>query len=115
MNSAIADASFVNLLASVPPDVAARLTEKYEADRAEFLKVVEDMVPSKEPKYWAKPSCAKCNGRGIIGTLIKPSGETAVPACSCTEKNYSKWLVEIRRFYNALKEQGRNHETKAAD
>lgn len=113
MRDIVADAAFVNLLGSLPPEVAERLRQKYEADRSEFLQVVEDMVPSKEPKYWAKPSCTTCNGRGIIGTLVKPSGETSIPACSCTSKKYSKWLAEIRHFYNALKEQG--HESKTAD
>lgn len=106
------NAAYENLLKRVPSEVAARLVEKYDAERAQFLKVVEDMLPSKDSSYWAQRSCTKCNGRGIIGTLVKPSGEVVVPACACTAKNYAKWLVKVRQYYNALVEQG--HE-KTAD
>lgn len=108
----VADAALVNMLRNVPPEVAQRITEKYEADREVFLNYVKEHTPSQDPAYWAKRSCTKCNGRGILGTLVKPSGETVVPACSCTSKNYAKWLIEMRQRYNAVKEQG--HE-KTAD
>jgi hypothetical protein len=104
-----ADNAIVNLFASLPPTIADRLKQKYDADRAQFMQVVQDMMPSNEPSYWASRSCTKCHGRGILGTVTKPSGEKVVPACSCTSKNYKKWLVTVRQFYNALKEQG--HET----
>jgi len=102
----ILDESLINMMRSLPPEVAERVRQKYEADRAEFIEVVKDMTPSKDPSYWAKRSCTRCYGRGILGTVVKPSGETTVPACSCIKKNYFKWLVEVRRFFNALKEQG---------
>lgn len=108
-NAEIADEAVTNLLRNLPPEVAERVHAKYDADRQEFLQAVEDMTPSKDPAYWAKSSCTKCYGRGILGTLVKPSGERVVPSCACTSKNYEKWLVTVRQFYNALKEQG--HET----
>lgn len=111
-NQELADAALVNMLRNVPPEVAERITQKYESDRGEFLQFVKEQTPSQDPSYWAKRSCTKCHGRGILGTLVKPSGETVVPACSCTSKNYAKWLKEVRQKYNALKEQG--HE-KTAD
>lgn len=104
------ETALTQMLQSLPPSVAQRVHEKYEADRSEFLKFVEEQKQPQDPKHWAKRSCTKCNGRGILGTLVKPSGEEVVPACSCTSKNYAKWLVKLRQEYNALKEQG--HEKK---
>lgn len=112
MKDEVIEDSIVNLFKSLPPAVADRVREKYEADRAEFLRFVEAQDVPKDSTYWAKDSCTKCNGRGILGTLVKPSGEEVLPVCSCVAKNYSKWLVEQRKVYNSLKEQG--HE-KIAD
>lgn len=107
------DSSLVNMYRKLPPEVAERLQSKYEADRSAFIKWLESRIPSKEPKYWAKSSCTKCHGRGILGTLTTPSGEKVVPACSCTEKRYRAWMIEQRKLFNVQKEQG--HETTAAD
>lgn len=110
----VVDDALVNLLRSLPKEVADRVRDKYEEDRNNFLEFVSEQTPSKDPAYWAKHGCTKCYGRGILGTLTKPSGEKSTPACSCTSKNYAKWLVELRKFYsNKLKEQG--HETTTAD
>ncbi len=108
----VTDDALVNMLSVLPKEVAERVRDKYEEDRSQFLQVVQDMTPSKDPAYWAKRGCTRCYGRGIIGTLTTPSGKKSTPACSCTSKNYAKWLVEVRKFYNTLKEQG--HE-KTAD
>ena len=99
------DAALSNLLQKLPPEVAERVHQKYEADRSEFIRFIEEQNPSQDPKYWAKRSCTKCNGRGILGTLRNVSGEKLLP-CSCTSKNYSKWLVEQRRQYNTTKGAG---------
>ena len=109
------DEAFINLLRSLPTEVADRLHKKYEDDRREFLQVVEDMTPSKDPAYWAKRSCTKCYGRGILGVVIKPSGERVTPACDCTSKLYSRWLVDVRRFYTALKAQGRHEAQQSSN
>lgn len=106
VNGQIADAALMNMLRQLPPEVADRIHQKYEADRGAFLNYVKEHTPSQDPAYWAKRSCTKCHGRGILGTLVKPSGEKVVPACPCTSKNYAKWMVEARQKYNALKEQG---------
>lgn len=109
-----AEASIYNLLQNLPPEVAEIVKQKYEDDRAAYLQVVAEMMPSKDPKYWAKRSCTRCHGRGILGTLINPSGtQIVVPPCSCTAKKYKAWLIDVRKFYNALKEQG--HETTSTD
>lgn len=107
-----ADAAIVNMFRNLPPAVADKLHEKYEEDRRKFIEWLQTVVPSKDPRYWAKRSCTKCHGCGILGTLTTPSGEKVVPACSCTEKRYRAWMIEQRRVYNTLKEQG--HETKTA-
>lgn len=112
-NPETVDAAVVNLYRSLPPAVADKLREKYEEDRQKFIEWLQEQIPSKDPRYWAKSSCTKCHGRGILGTLTTPSGEKVVPACSCTEKRYKAWMIEQRRVFNALKEQG--HETTAAD
>lgn len=106
------DASIVNMFRNLPPAVSEKVREKYEEDRQKFIEWLRETVPSKDPRYWAKSSCTKCHGRGILGTLTTPSGEKVVPACSCTEKRYKAWMIEQRTVYNALKEQG--HE-KTAD
>lgn len=113
MNEKTVDDAVVNMFRHLPPAVADRVHQKYERDRSAFLDFVTENTPSQEPSYWAKRSCTKCHGRGILGTLVKPSGETVVPACSCTSKNYAKWLIEMRQKYNASKEQG--HEKTTAD
>lgn len=109
--SDVVDAAFANLLGKLPESVAERVREKYEYDRASFLKYVDTHTPSKEPAYWAKRGCTKCYGRGILGTCTLPSGQTVYPACPCTQKSYGRWLKQARQEYRK-KEQG--HE-KTAD
>ena len=104
------DAALANMLQNLPPEVADRVVKKYEAERTSFLEYVRDNTPSKNAEYWAKRGCTKCYGRGILGALVRPTGETVTPTCPCTSKNYMKWLKSARRQYTALKkEQG--HET----
>jgi hypothetical protein len=93
--------SLDNLLRNLPPAVAARVQEKYDRDRTEFTAWLQTREQPKTAAEWAKRSCTKCHGRGIIGTLTKPSGEQVVPACPCTEKNYRAWLKTQREIYNA--------------
>jgi len=107
------DTAVVNMFRHLPPAVADKVQQKYEEDRQKFIAWLQTVIPSKDSRYWAKRSCTKCHGRGILGTLTTPSGEKVVPACSCTEKRYRVWVIEQRRVYNALKEQG--HETTTAD
>lgn len=104
------EASYTNLFRNLPPAVSERLQQKYEADRAAFISYVQEATPSSEPKYWANRSCTKCYGRGILGELTKPNGEKSTPACSCTEKNYRKWLAQARYEFNLKKEKGQHEE-----
>lgn len=121
------EASYENLLdatGKVSPELVDRLRAKYEADRQDFVQAVEDFVPSKEPKYWAKRSCSKCYGQGIIGKKhVFMPGQSAYSAlvdgekmysnsmvqqdvrCACSAKGYRAWLTEFRTFFNALKQQ----------
>jgi len=110
MNPDVVDTALVKLFRSLPPAVADKLREKYEEDRRKFIEWLQSTIPSKDPQYWAKPSCTRCHGRGILGTLTTPSGEKVVPACSCTAKRYKKWTIEQRQVYNTLKEQEQGHE-----
>lgn len=106
------------------PDLRKLLEEKYEEDRKNFTAAAEEFSPSKEPKYWAKKSCSKCYGRGIIGTrynfvgqparkiVYEETGKTTYANgykqpvnCRCAQKSYGKWLKSFREFYNALKEE----------
>lgn len=101
------DASIQELFRRLPPEVAERIHQKYDEDRAEFLQVVKDMAPQKGPEYWANKSCTKCHARGIIGE------RTSYPPqpihCPCVSKRYRKWLVEVRKYYNALRKQETGH------
>ncbi len=110
----------------VSPELAKKIQEKYEQDRREFAQAAQDFCPSQDADYWAKKSCRKCYGRGIIGTkhvfLRGAKAESGLDSetgqkvytnsmgkqelrCTCTSKNYQKWLAEFRLFYNALKAQ----------
>lgn len=97
--------------------------EKYEEDVKEFTAAAEDFKPSTEHSYWAKNSCHKCYGRGIIGTRHVFPPEVAAESaeegkgyknsfalsyyCPCGNKNYKKWLKGFREFYNALRDQNK--------
>jgi hypothetical protein len=107
MKTSDVELQVAKMLADLPPAVADRLRAKYEADRLEFLSVVEDMTPSKDPAYWAKRACTKCYGRGTIGSVLLSSGPTPL-SCACVDSKYRKWIKEIRKYYLALKEQGQN-------
>ena len=101
----INEAAIQKMLAELPPEISTRLTSKYEEDRQAFLAVVEDMRPSNKAAYWAKSSCTKCYGRGIIGSIHNSMGTISLP-CPCADKKYNKWLITTRKFYLALKELG---------
>lgn len=107
MNHDRIETTVSDLMTRLPKPVAARVREKYEEDREEYLQVVEDMRPSSKASYWAKPSCTKCHGRGIIGDKVLSDGTKQSISCSCMEKRYQKWLVDVRKYYLALKAQNR--------
>lgn len=111
------------------PALAQLLRQKYEEERQAFTQAAQEWTPSQEPKYWAKKSCNKCYGRGIIGKRhLFPNKEPAKSGidehgnkiyvnslvkldvrCSCTRTNYEKWLAEFRLFYNDLKRISAEH------
>lgn len=118
MNKQIVDLAVENMLDSLDPAVANNLRVKYNEDAEAFSQAARDACPSTEPAYWAKKSCHKCYGRGNLGTrtVFHPNRPakatnkvytngafTLGVACSCTGKNYQKWLGEFRKFYLALK------------
>ena len=98
---------FEKLLRVLPPAVAARVYEKYEKDRSEFMQVLQDMTPKKGTEYWANKSCTKCYGRGIIGVLANTKKPVV---CRCVDKAYKRFVVDVRKYYNALKELGRHEQ-----
>ena len=118
----IVDESFKELLdkaGEIDPRLKEKLEEKYQQDSIEFSQAAKEAVPSKDPKYWAKPNCNKCYGKGITGTRIILNESAVIGlngfyaneqgrvdlGCKCVNKAYSKWLVEFRLFYNMLKAQ----------
>lgn len=105
-------------------DLRDLLKKKYEEEAAAFSQAAQDFCPSTDNEYWAKKSCHKCYGRGIIGKryVFPPStkatsnkgvdgkkfysnGFMLDAGCVCATKNYKKWLAEFRHWYNALKAQ----------
>jgi hypothetical protein len=124
----IVDGAYEQLLQSaneVSPELTEMLRKKYEEDRQEFAQAAQDFMPTQDPDYWAKSSCSKCHGRGIIGKkhIFRPgvSAQTVRDAegkkniansvtkvdvrCTCTQKSYRKWLSGFRVFFNMLKAQ----------
>lgn len=116
------DQSYENMFKNLDPEVAQRLKQKYDADAKEFDQAVEDFDPSQGKKaYWAKNSCKRCYGRGIIGTryVFRPdepaisdglrgysnAAFTLPQECRCGDRAYYKWVANFRKFFNALKEQ----------
>jgi hypothetical protein len=124
----IVEESFENLLGTlgeISPEVRDLLRKKYEEDEKRFGEAVRDAQPSTEPSYWAKKSCRKCYGRGIIGkqhffmpgnpaksekneegkkSYTNSAGQTDI-RCGCTAKTYKKWLADFRLQYNMLRAQ----------
>jgi hypothetical protein len=94
------DESIKNLLSKLDPQVADRVAQKFAQEREEFAQAVKEATPSKDPAFWAKPSCRHCHGRGI--TAIQQNSQPI--ACSCTTKNYEKWLKQFRVQYNERKQ-----------
>jgi hypothetical protein len=106
-------------IGKVSPELTELLRKKYEDERQAFAKAAQDATPSQDPAYWAKSSCSKCYGRGILGKrhLFMPgtaaqslcdsdgvktmnSVTTVDVQCKCTTKSYQAWLVEFRTRYN---------------
>lgn len=104
-------ASYKSLMSKIEaknPELAQHIKEKYQQEEEAFNKAADEAIPSKESKYWAKPSCNKCHGRGIKGTLHHFSGPKSKDTqpifsqplgCQCTHNNYKKWLKAFRVQY----------------
>lgn len=91
-----------NILATLKklsPEVAEAVEARWEADRQEYLRYVEERQGSREPREWAKPSCQQCRGKGTIHNLTKE----ATVLCSCAGNRYQKWLRKMRESYNGSK------------
>lgn len=89
------------------PQFAEYLRERFEKDRADFVKYVEEKGAPKDPRYWAKDSCNSCLGKGFI----RFSGEDTAVSCRCVEKNYSRYLREMRLEYNLRDKNGNEEST----
>lgn len=102
MNSDIVDKAYQRLVDSaykVDPRLGDILIKKYEEDRNDFLGAVKLAIEGRPKVSWAKSSCHKCYGSGIIGVR-----GTEQLYCSCIEKEFLKWLKDFRAEY--LKEKG---------
>lgn len=48
-----------------------------------------------QPRYWAKPNCRYCYGRGIEGKITIPYGKgnrmTMDSVCSCARRRFGQW------------------------
>lgn len=82
------------------PKLAKALYNKYDEDRTAFIAAFEKDTEGKTHRDWAKPSCKKCYGTGIIGR--RDSQELY---CRCVEKNYFKYLKAFREEYNSKRDE----------
>lgn len=90
-------------LDGLPPEVAAEVQRRWDADQEAFSQAAMDNVPSKDPRYWATRNCKHCYGRGTTGTARYADGREQTLVCRCIERNYQRWLVSFRRYYNELR------------
>lgn len=73
------------------------LTPKHEFKtiHQEALEESEKVKPSGEPAYWAKRSCNRCYGRGIVGTITTTLGKNNKMVnqyvCECAQNRYQRW------------------------
>lgn len=64
----------------------------------------EKAKPSSDPKWWAKPSCTKCYGRGTVGFITVKMGTNTVKngqICQCASKRFVKWRNDYVAQYVA--------------
>lgn len=97
MNTDIVDTAFQKLVDSaykVDKRLGDSLLKKYEDDRKSFLEAVELSIEGREKVSWAKSSCKKCYGTGIIG--VRGNKELH---CQCIQKEFLKWLKVFRTDY----------------
>lgn len=85
--------TLLTALHRINPDFAEYLQKRYENEREDFEKALLEAVPSTKLKHWAKTSCNKCFGKGII-TI---NGQDT--SCRCVDKNYYKWFESFRKDY----------------
>lgn len=58
------------------------------------IEEAEKVKPSSDPKYWAKPSCNNCYGRGLVGKVtikVETNIITQHALCTCARKRFLKW------------------------
>ena len=96
------------------PKLDKILRAKYIDDEMAFSKAARELCPSDDPKYWAKSSCNKCYGRGIIGHKVPaPKSKERTPlSCRCIEKAYRRWLVTFRLAFNQQRDEENGNEIR---
>jgi hypothetical protein len=68
----------------------------------EAIRESEKAKPTSEPAYWAKRSCNRCYGRGIVGNVERKvdTNTVVVPLlCNCANRNFGKWREEWIKQY----------------
>ena len=91
----------VNAAYNTDPRLGDLLVKKYEEDREEFMEAIKVEISTRANTSWAKASCKKCYGSGIIGTR---SLENVY--CSCVNKGFLKWIPTFRKSF--LEKKGQN-------
>ena len=95
--SEIIDEAYQRLVDSAykaDPRLGDLLIQKYEKDREDFLEAIKAEIDLRDKTYWAKHSCKRCYGSGIMGTS---QGENVY--CSCISKNFMKWIPTFRKEF----------------
>lgn len=68
----------------------------------------EKVKPSSQPSYWAKRSCSKCYGRGIVGVITQKIGTNTIKneqICNCSSNRFKRWRDDfVDNFIRNYKE-----------
>lgn len=67
---------------------------RYNRLQEQAILEAEKAKPTADPKYWAKPSCNQCYGRGVVGSVTKKvDTNTYVNSqlCICAKKRFVRW------------------------
>ena len=106
--------AYEKLYDKLDPQVAALVRKKVREDEEAFLTAAQANAPHTSIFDWATHSCNKCHGRGFTGWRVNPvthkADENNKIVCSCTSKNYQKWLKEYRIEWNATRAEGEQNE-----
>lgn len=93
-----------SILSKVPVEVAQRIRNKVQQASDLFSQEVKKAEGVSDLPTWASKSCKKCNGTGKLGKILTHKNPEMVGkeyVCSCTRKNYMKWLNNFKLEYES--------------